>query len=258
MSDPDVKAESLKLSITDKFPSRLELGLVHQAANKFGITDHTYRKVCACCDHHVHVVEVGCCTDLRNVGIDPGITVMFNFIKMVVVYLLMLFFIGSAYNLYTNFMGHQCGDPNISALSHCVPHPILLLSPVNKLFDRKAFDNMEYTTLFAVLASIVFFVIYRKIHYDSYMTAQEYVQNQEEFTLYVSNIPVVMDEIGSTDYEAKIKNLLTGHINNWIAKNQNPQLAQAPGPNGGKEPTFPRIYKQYIEASNDPVNRPYN
>lgn len=34
------KMEYKKLNITDKYPGRLELALVHQAANKFGVPVH--------------------------------------------------------------------------------------------------------------------------------------------------------------------------------------------------------------------------
>lgn len=59
---------------------------------------------------------------------------------------------------------------------------------------------MQITTLITAILSVLFFIFYRKVHYDCYMVAQELVQNQEEFTLYITNIPVVMDGIGSSDY----------------------------------------------------------
>ena len=34
----NIEAEKMKLSLTDRFPARIELALVHQAANKFGVT----------------------------------------------------------------------------------------------------------------------------------------------------------------------------------------------------------------------------
>lgn len=176
------------------------MALIHQAANKFGVPVHTNRKICACCDAHVYVKSIGCCDDFTKIPCDPGITVLFNFIRTVIIFLIFLFLSGSLYNLYTNITGNQCGNPNIPPLVRCVPHPFFRLSPVNKLMNKAAFWNQQLFTLLTVLLSIIFFIAYRKIHYDSYMTAQELVQNQEEFTLYITNIPVVMDEVGSTDY----------------------------------------------------------
>jgi hypothetical protein len=128
--------------------------------------------VCACCDSHIYVKEINCCADLTQIACDPGITVLFNFIRMVAVFLIFLFIFGSAYNLYTNFAGGQCGDPSIPPLAHCMPEKIFIFSPVNKLFNKTAFWNMQLFALLTVLLSILFFILYRKIHYDSYMTAQ--------------------------------------------------------------------------------------
>lgn len=199
-----------KLSIVDRYPSRLELALIHQGANKFGTPVHSYRKVCTCCDSHVYVKSINCCGSFTSVACDPGITVLFNFLKTIIIFLVLLFLVGSSYNLYTNIYGGQCGNPNIAPLVRCVPHPIFLLSPVNKLLDQTAFWNMQLFTLLTALLAILFFIYYRKRHYDCYMTAQELVQNQEEYTLYITNIPVVMDDVGSSDYENKLKSLLTG------------------------------------------------
>lgn len=167
------------MAITDRFPARLELGLIHQAANKFGVPDHNYHKVCACCDSHVHVKEINCCADLTTIACDPGITVLFNFIRMVFIFLVLFFVLGSAYNMYTNYAGGQCGNPSIPPLAKCDPEIIFRLSPVNKLFNKTAFWNMQLFSLLTVLLCILFFIGYRKIHYDSYMTAQELVQSQE-------------------------------------------------------------------------------
>ena len=68
-----------------------------------------------------------------------------------------------------------------------------------------------------------------------------------------------MDEFGSTDYENRIKNLFTGEINNWIAKNQMLGGRSAPEVPGQKYiPNYPRIYSKYVEHSRKDINAPYN
>ena len=113
----------------------MELALAHQAGNKFGVPVHQSRKVCACCDAHVYVREVGCCDSFGSVGCDPGITVLFHFMKTVVIFLILFFIVGSAYNLYTNYRGNQCGNPKYERLARCMPVLPIALSPVNKIYN---------------------------------------------------------------------------------------------------------------------------
>lgn len=98
----------------------MELALVHQAGNKFGVPNHD-SKVCACCDAHVNVKEVGCCDDFVTQGCDPGIAVLFHFMRTVIIFLILFFILGSSYNLYTNYRANQCGDPKYESLKRCVP-----------------------------------------------------------------------------------------------------------------------------------------
>ena len=217
--------------------------------------------MCACCDSHVYVKEINCCADLTSIPCDPGVTILFNFIRMTVFFLAVFFLIGSSYNLYTNAVGGQCGNPAVPALVKCHPDISLTLSPVNKLLSKPTFFYQQFFVILTVLACIIFFVLYRKIHYDAYMAAQVLIQNQEEYTLYISEIPVVMKEVGSVNYQTKLADILTAEIDDWIARNENakgqPQVPPGqPGP-GGKL-NYPRIYNQWITASQLSENIPYN
>ena len=48
----------MKLSLTDRFPARIELAIVHQAANKFGVTRNDQDETCACCDERISLLKL--------------------------------------------------------------------------------------------------------------------------------------------------------------------------------------------------------
>jgi hypothetical protein len=108
MMDENLEAEKIKLSLTDRFPARIELALVHQAANKFGITKIHQDETCACCDERIGIEELPARVTLEKVNCPTGFVLTFSFIRMTMFYMLLHAGIAGVYNIYSNLQGQQC------------------------------------------------------------------------------------------------------------------------------------------------------
>lgn len=94
-----------------------------------------------------------------------------------------------------------------------------MISTYNKYKDspkQSLFKIENILCLIVVVLSIVYFIIYRKIQYNIYEAIDAEHQTQDDYTLFVENIPVLdyKDDMENNEiemmefnYEAKLKNI---------------------------------------------------
>ena len=138
---------------------------------------------------------------------------------MVIVYLAMRLVLADGYNLISNEYGHDCGRADVSWLRKCNSSDLYVQgSIVNKVLNSDQLKIQDTLTTIAVLFSIVFFFIYRVREYNEYINHDIHAQTEEDFSLFVRNIPTVLFEPRSIKYELKLLLLFNSIIGEWIER----------------------------------------
>ena len=121
----------------------------------------------------------------------------FSFIKMAIIYLLIVFLVVDAYQLIVNILGNYC-DKNVNL---CEGNFFGKFSTYN-LYEDKTMKGYVYTMdilcLLIVLGSIPFFIAYRKIQYQIYDKIDAENQTQDDYTILVEDIPILDFKTGSS------------------------------------------------------------
>jgi len=114
----------------------------------------------------------------------------FTFIKMSIIFLLLRFLITDLYNLISSTTATYCIDnpDKCSSLSN--------LSTFNKNTSRDEgmVNVVDILNLISVLASIVFFIIYRRYQFRIYCIVESTSFSQDDYTLFVENIPIYIPQ----------------------------------------------------------------
>lgn len=91
----------------------------------------------------------------------------FSFIKMAIIYLLIVFLVCGIFNLFTSIDGNYC----VKHTKLCEKNIFEMISAYNKYLDKSKSEMLKIENILSlcvVVLSIIFFIIYRKIQYDIY------------------------------------------------------------------------------------------
>jgi hypothetical protein len=146
--------------------------------------------------------------------LPASVALFFLFIKMVISYLILRLVLADGYNLVTNWNGTDCGNPELPWMRDCIPQDKYLKASIaNKVTDKYHLKILEIVNMGAVLFSIVFFFIYHFVEYREYVKHDISEQTQDDFSIFVRHIPLVLFERKASNYEEKLSALFTGIIN---------------------------------------------
>jgi len=114
----------------------------------------------------------------------------FSFLKMSILYLFIVFLLCGIFNLLTSVDGNYC-HKNIHICSESL---FELISTYNKHLDvpkRFVLKIQNILCLVAIVGSIFYFLIYRRMQYKIYDALDAEHQTQDDYTLFVENIPIL-------------------------------------------------------------------
>lgn len=236
------QVELAKLNLMEKFPASYQTALYHRQANKFGSASNTHTEVCPCCDERVDNSPFPTCISATDKVLPGNVALYFLFLKMVLIYLVLRLVLADGYNLYSNWKGHDCGKADVEWLKGCeYSDKYVRFSVSNKVLQTAQLRVVDFLDMGAVLFSIAFFVIYRFVEYNEYVQHDVSEQTQDDYSLYVRNIPIVLFQRKTTNYEEKLSGLFTSIVNQWIARGM-----------AGQEPT--KLWASYVDATRRPEN----
>lgn len=104
------KTELAKLMLIERFPGSIEMANYHKQANRFGLASNRQVEICPCCDERIDNTPYPICMSTSHPDLPAGIALYFQFVKMVISYLIFRFVLADGYNLLTNFRGNDCGN----------------------------------------------------------------------------------------------------------------------------------------------------
>ena len=153
--------------------------------------------------------------------LNSGSAMFFTFIKMCIVYLLLRFLLTDGFNVITNFMATFCSRDDVDL---CGKNSFAKSSLYNKMTptSEKLIVIVDILNLATVVVSILFFFFYRKYQYGIYSLLDSNAHTQDDYTLFVENIPVFMavetTQSGkiSFEYEAGLKKIFEDRIEEWL------------------------------------------
>ncbi len=128
-------------------------------------------------------------------------------------YAILVFILCGSFNLLTSFDGNYCHKH----AKVCTESIFELISTYNKhedLRQRMMLKIQNILCLIGVVGSIIFFMVYKKIRYDIYLAIDASHQTQDDYTLFIENIPILdfKPHMNTTDlnmiafdYEEKLK-----------------------------------------------------
>lgn len=155
-----------------------------------------------------------------------GDALFFCFIKLVLTYLMIRFFVLDAYNLFTNHLGHYCNNYQSEGSDKiCVNELFSVLATANK---RMAVDQ-DYFFLYDILAlvftifSIGFFIYGRIKLKELYQWEENEDITEDDYTILIEDIPhisfdrkdALVKDI-NLEYENIIKKLVSKKIREWL------------------------------------------
>lgn len=213
------EVELTKLNLIEKFPASVLMAQYHRQANKFGKANAQQTEVCPCCEERVNNAPYPFCLNSTHEDLPASVALYFLFLKMVIIYLVLRLLIADGYNLFTNWFGHDCGDPKVPEMKGCLyADKYSRASVSNKVLQDDKLWVLGLVDMAAVLFSIAFFVMYRFFEYKEYVRHDVSEQTQDDYSLFVRKIPVVLFQKKATNYEEKISALFTGIVQQWIAR----------------------------------------
>ena len=218
------------------------MALYHRQANKFGRYSNQRLEVCPCCEERVDNVPYPFCMSSTHTDLPASVALFFQFLKMVIVYLVLRLVLADAFNLITNWYGHDCGRNGVDWLKGCHNTDKYVRASIsNKVLNNSQLHIVDLLDLGAVLFSIAFFVIYRFVEYREYVKHDVSEQTQDDYSIFVRNIPIILFQRKAINYEEKLSVLFTSIVNQWIARGM-----------AGQEQT--KLWYSYVEAIRRPDN----
>ena len=116
----------------------------------------------------------------------------FLFVRTCILYLAMRLLLADGYSFYINWIGKQCGNPLIANMGSCIMTKYTRGSIVNSVSGDSKYRLQSILNLIAILGSILCFMFFRKQHYESYIMQDLSEQSQDDYSLFVKNIPVAI------------------------------------------------------------------
>lgn len=160
---------------------------------------------------------------------------------MTIIYLTLRFIIADGFNLFSNWRGGDCGSLKGPLTYICEPTLAMVSSIGNKFTDYPTLRRVDFLNMIAIIASCAFFAIYRFIQFKEYIRHDLSDQTQDDFSLYIRNIPIAMNDPTACNYEERLSMVFTQIIMQFIAKGQAGQLNNP-------------LWTSYVDVSNRPHN----
>jgi hypothetical protein len=125
--------------------------------------------------------------DSINYKLRSDVAMYLNFIKTLVYYLLFHMLIHSIFSLYTShFVGGYCEDTQ-----HCHQTVWNTFSMSNKIDRQDLINIVDLLNLVVIVLSLVFFICVRRSQYRMYSLIDEDAQTEADYTLMISNVPIL-------------------------------------------------------------------
>ncbi len=125
---------------------------------------------------------------IKKFKVSSGVSMFFTFIKMAICLLIVRFLISDCFNIVTSLKdGNYCKQA-----TDCEQTIFSYTSSLNKVFEFKTIQILDILNLVTIFLLIVFFLLYRKYQYKIYSTIDFTMQTQDDYSLFITNIPIIM------------------------------------------------------------------
>jgi hypothetical protein len=118
------------------------------------------------------------------------------------------------YDLYSNWSGNDCRK-----LPGCPPDPLTLISVANKYNHSSTILQLDTMHLLGIFIYCGYFLFMRFLQYGEYVRHDIGEYTQDDYALFVRNIPKVMED-GRCDYEKRLKERLQEVVGRWLSNGQ--------------------------------------
>lgn len=175
---------------------------------------------CTCCRHKVRDNQYGFCIDSTNVALSPDIVVFFSFIKLVFIYFLFRFLILDVYTIYFNWAENSC--KYISDRINCPRTIFTRLATLRRIEDIHSIYTFDLINLGFVLFSIIYLLCCENYLNSTFLKVANTIQTEDDYSIYVYNIPVLLDEQQFTShigYAKALTSYFEEMVKDWIKTN---------------------------------------
>jgi hypothetical protein len=125
--------------------------------------------------------------------LQSGVSMYFTFVKMVVLYLALRFFIVDLFTIIVSIGGGYC---TAYAAAHVNNPCAFTISGYNlkTAADQKYLNFLDILNLVLTIFSIVFFNVYRKVFFKLQNWLDYNDISQEDFSVLVEDIPILLED----------------------------------------------------------------
>ena len=138
--------------------------------------------------------------------LGAGYPLFYNWLKCCI-FLLFLLFIGTFYDLLTNYYGNDCIDANDKGNNPnaCIKNFVTIFTLANKKNSRYNHRNQIYINVALYVFCMITLMIFRKIQRKVNATIDQNQLTPSDYTIIVKNIPIGIENF---DYIEEIKKII--------------------------------------------------
>ncbi|KAL4481493.1 hypothetical protein ABPG74_007582 [Tetrahymena malaccensis] len=164
---------------------------------------------CDCCGRNVErkPLDLNCnITDLSFLG--SGFPMFFQFVKLIILYLVIILMLSGLYNIFQNEKGAECQPINTKLT--CYKNWVNVYTLGNRSNDESSIFMQQWLNLLTIFALIAYtqYIIYTQRQLDQ--LADEVCISPGDYTVMISNIPIEIQVPGfpNIDYDDDLKEFL--------------------------------------------------
>ena len=120
--------------MAEQFPVSQEMADIHYKANWFGMRTSNEDRVCPCCLERIKEKQFGFFeTSMNNNFLSTDIILLFDFIRVLVIFLVLKLLIIDGYSIWMSYHGRDCG---VGKERNCKPQFFSRVSITNRLSNQ--------------------------------------------------------------------------------------------------------------------------
>ena len=192
-----IEQDRKRLDETYDFPAKIGQAYLHKKAIRFGwnpkMRGSKKKIICPCCEENIQTVKLDVEEENTTVyeltskkfRLSSSVGLFFTFIKYLVIMLLLRFVTVDCFNLLSNLLGGDYCE------KECSQQFWTFASILYKTNREDLILSTDVLSLVTILFLIAYFLAYRKFQYKMYEVIDIKNQTQDDFTIFVENIPVL-------------------------------------------------------------------
>ena len=203
---------------------------------------------CVCCKEKIKEVQYPLCLDDDSPALSPDIVVFLTFIKLILLDFTFRFLVMDLYTIYSNWNLNTCAKLNDWV--NCPRTFMTRMATLRRVEDEHTFFLFDMLNLAFILISIIYLLCCENYLHIVFEKTANSIQTEDDFSVYVYNIPVLLDNEQSTNftgYQEALTSYFEQVVRNWINERKiHPQKQQH------------HLFKDYVNVARKYGDDPWN